>query len=51
MIVIGAIILYCRHLQRMKVVPSLKSVPSMSYFMTAPGEMEQGLLTEKFYVK
>ena len=50
-VVIGAILLYCRHLQRMKVVPSLKNVPSMSYFMTAPDEMEQGLLTQKFSFK
>lgn len=48
-IVIGAILLYCKHLQKMRVVPSLTNVPSMSYFMTSADQVEQGLVEEKHY--
>lgn len=48
-IVILAIVIYCGRLQRMKVVPSLRNVPSMSYFMTEPDQAEQGLVQEKHY--
>lgn len=32
-------------------MPNLKNVPSMSYFMTEPGDAEQGLLEEKHYFR
>lgn len=48
-VALAIVISYCRHLQKMKVIPSMKSVPSMTYFMNDHDIPEQGLVEEKHF--